>query len=142
VFGPTRDVRPYLWAADAFVFPSQREGMPNAVLEALATGLPLVLSDIAPHRELLAQHPAARARLHVVDDPGSLRAELAGCVADAPAAADRSARATLAPAFGPAAVAARYVAVYREALGAGPPLAAGPAAAASSSSPTAVPDPS
>jgi len=42
-----------LQEADVFVNPSAGEGLPNAVLEAMACGLPLVLSDIGPHRELV-----------------------------------------------------------------------------------------
>lgn len=38
--------------ADAFAFPSRTEGMPNALLEALAFGLPAVASDIPSCREL------------------------------------------------------------------------------------------
>lgn len=39
--------------ARAFVNPSELEGMPLTVLEALAHGLACVVSDIAPHREVL-----------------------------------------------------------------------------------------
>src|SRR5207245_5658580 len=45
----------YLAAGDIFVFPSKFEGMPNALLEAMAGALPVVVSDIPPHRELI-QH--------------------------------------------------------------------------------------
>lgn len=51
--GKHADVRPALWAADVFVSSSASEGMPNAVMEAMATGLPCVISDIPAHRELL-----------------------------------------------------------------------------------------
>jgi glycosyltransferase involved in cell wall biosynthesis len=36
------DVRPYIGAADLIVLPTRREGMPNAVLEAAAMGVPCV----------------------------------------------------------------------------------------------------
>jgi glycosyltransferase involved in cell wall biosynthesis len=49
--GSCPDVRPWMRAADLQVAPSLSEGMPNAVLEAMAMGLPLVLSDIPGHRE-------------------------------------------------------------------------------------------
>ena len=38
--------------ADVFVSTSNGEGLPVAVLEAMAAGCPVILSDIPPHREL------------------------------------------------------------------------------------------
>lgn len=39
--------------ADVFAFPSRDEGMPNAVLEAMASGLPIVATRIAGSEELV-----------------------------------------------------------------------------------------
>lgn len=39
--------------ADLFVFPSYQEGMPAALMEAMAAGLPCVVSDIRGNRELI-----------------------------------------------------------------------------------------
>jgi glycosyltransferase involved in cell wall biosynthesis len=46
--GEVPDVRPYLRAAKAFVFPSWAEGLPNALLEAMAMGLACVATGIGP----------------------------------------------------------------------------------------------
>jgi glycosyltransferase involved in cell wall biosynthesis len=49
--GHREDVPEILAAADLFVFPSFYEGLPGAVIEAMALGLPIVASDIQPVRE-------------------------------------------------------------------------------------------
>jgi glycosyltransferase involved in cell wall biosynthesis len=46
------DIPDLLAAAGVMIFPSLREGLPGAVLEAAAAGLPVLASDIAPHREI------------------------------------------------------------------------------------------
>lgn len=51
-----RDDLPSLYqSADVFVFPSYDEGMPNVVLEALASGLPIVATKIAGNDQLVLQ---------------------------------------------------------------------------------------
>jgi starch synthase (maltosyl-transferring) len=53
VAGWRADVPEVLGASDLLVLPSEWEGMPNVVLEAMATGLPVVASDVEGIRELL-----------------------------------------------------------------------------------------
>lgn len=46
---------PYIYQnADIFVFPSIREGMPVALIEAMAAGLPCIVSNIRGNRELIS----------------------------------------------------------------------------------------
>lgn len=59
--------------ADAFVSMSRCEGRPNVVLEAMACGCPLVVSDIPAHREILDEHTALFAG---PDDPEEAAAAL------------------------------------------------------------------
>lgn len=51
--GELKDVRPWLAASDALVFPSYREGFPNVVIEAGAMGLPSIVTDINGSREII-----------------------------------------------------------------------------------------
>lgn len=49
------DVRTYYHALDCYVSASEAEGMPNSVLEAMASGLPVVLSDIPGQVDLVRE---------------------------------------------------------------------------------------
>jgi len=51
--GFQRDVRPVLAALDVFVLPSRWEGLPLAALEAMAAGLPVVVTDVPGSRDLI-----------------------------------------------------------------------------------------
>ncbi|MQC26796.1 MAG: glycosyltransferase family 1 protein [Chloroflexi bacterium] len=74
-------------AANLFVYPSRHEGMPNALLEAMASGLPAVASRIAGNEELaldgktglLVQGedvPALRAALKRLLEDAALREQM------------------------------------------------------------------
>lgn len=49
------DVRPFLAASDALVFPSYREGFPNVVMQAGAMGLPSIVTDINGCNEIIRE---------------------------------------------------------------------------------------
>jgi len=53
--GPQKDVAPFYGAADAFALPTLYDPFPNAALEALACGLPLLVSDTCGTAELITE---------------------------------------------------------------------------------------
>lgn len=50
--GNTERMVDYLRASDYYISTSKSEGLPNGVLEAMAIGLPVLLSDIPQHKEI------------------------------------------------------------------------------------------
>jgi glycosyltransferase involved in cell wall biosynthesis len=51
LLGRVDDPRELLWASDAFVMPSLKEGLGVSALEAMATALPVIASDVGGLRE-------------------------------------------------------------------------------------------
>ena len=51
--GKKKNVVPFLQHSDIFVSASDSEGLPNAVLESIACGCHVILSDIPQHREIV-----------------------------------------------------------------------------------------
>ena len=71
VVGFVDNVGEYMRAADTFVSASLTEGCPNVVMEAMACGLPVVLSDISPHREIL-EYDGRAGLMFATNDTASL----------------------------------------------------------------------
>ncbi|MDH5380085.1 MAG: glycosyltransferase, partial [Cyclobacteriaceae bacterium] len=59
LLGHRTDVEQLLAAADVFVFPSRFEGLPGALIEAAAAGLPIIASDIPNNREVAGENKNA-----------------------------------------------------------------------------------
>jgi glycosyltransferase involved in cell wall biosynthesis len=78
--GHCEDVAARLAAADIFVLPSRSEAFPNAVLEAMAAGLPIVASGVGGVGELLEE--GRTGMLVPPDDPGSLADRLSALMAE------------------------------------------------------------
>jgi len=68
--GYDSDPLPWLAAADVFVLPSLFEGLPGALIEAMAAGLPCVASDIPGNRDLIQDGKTGL--LVPVKDPAAL----------------------------------------------------------------------
>ncbi|MBD2067950.1 glycosyltransferase family 4 protein [Leptolyngbya sp. FACHB-671] len=68
--GQTSEVSEWLSLADAFVLPSLYEGLPLALMEAMAAGLPCLATDIDGNQELL--HQGENGWLCQVRDPKAL----------------------------------------------------------------------
>lgn len=80
LLGYRQDVPALLRAADIFVLPSHREGMPRSIIEAMLSGLPVVATDIRGAREEVVDGETGR--LVPVNDPAALAAALGALIQD------------------------------------------------------------
>jgi glycosyltransferase involved in cell wall biosynthesis len=87
--GRRLDIPDLLQASDLFVFPSETEGLSNAVIEAALVGLPIVACDIGGAREIVLDGKGAY--LVPCRQPQALAAEIAR-VLDQPDEARRRAQ--------------------------------------------------
>ena len=70
--GTVTDTVNFLSQLDVYISASTYEGLPNSVLEALASGLPCVLSNIDAHREMAVLNPDASIYFFEPNDLNSL----------------------------------------------------------------------
>lgn len=109
------DVLPAYGAADVFVLPSYREGMPNALLEAASVGLPVIATDINGCNEIV--EPGHTGLLVRPKDAASLTtAMLALSASDVRAAMGHNARDRIVADFEHATFCDRLVRFYNEVL--------------------------
>lgn len=76
VLGSVKDVNKWLGCADYYISASTAEGLPNAVIEAMACGLPAVLSDIGPHKEVAKYNPLSSSLFSLGED-GAIESAIA-----------------------------------------------------------------
>jgi glycosyltransferase involved in cell wall biosynthesis len=112
---PEQELWAWMKRAAVFVSVSFHEGQPNAVVEAMACGSPLVVSDISSHREFLDAETAALVNPR---DPDTIARAIQESLDDPSLAKDRAAKARVQAAeWSQAGIAAQYAHLYGEIIG-------------------------
>jgi glycosyltransferase involved in cell wall biosynthesis len=116
LLGRRTDVPDLLEAADVFVLPSRSEGQPNALIEAMAMGVPAVATRVGGVPEIARD--GRDAVLVEADDPAALARACASLLASPPRrqALSASASTRARSEFGVLSMARRYQALYQEVL--------------------------
>ena len=114
LLGRVDDPREILWASDLFAMPSLKEGLGVAALEAMASGLPVIASDVGGLREVVED-----GRSGIVVPPANARAIASAIERLADSAELRSqmgaaARVRVVENYSIETMAARTLALYRE----------------------------
>lgn len=112
--GTTHDVQDYFRAADVFVLPSRREGLPVALLEAMACGLPCVASLLPGATDTIIAN-GGNGLLVPPGDAFALADHVARVLQDTALASalGAAARETIAARFANTDVAGQWLAAYR-----------------------------
>jgi glycosyltransferase involved in cell wall biosynthesis len=113
LLGETGQPAEVLRAADVFVLPSVAEGMSNALLEAMATGLPCLASKIGGNEDLIDE--GVSGHLLSPHEPNAWAEAIVGVLSDPARAATlgRAALKSVESRYALPAVVSQYVALYR-----------------------------
>ena len=115
--GERGDVPDVMRGLDCFVLPSLVEGISNTILEAMASGLPVLATDVGGNRDLV--EPGVTGELVAAGDVGALAAALAAFAADPARSAEfgRAGRHAVESRFSLPAMVQSYERVYERLLG-------------------------
>ncbi|MDM4765394.1 glycosyltransferase family 4 protein [Pelomonas sp. SE-A7] len=111
---PHAEIERWMNAADFLVQGSQRESTGYSVIEALACGLPLLVTDIPAFRALAGPEPVGR--LWRAGDPYALHAALLALAGRPPSALRQAARQRFESELSPQALGRRLVSIYEDLL--------------------------
>jgi glycosyltransferase involved in cell wall biosynthesis len=114
--GEVTNVLDHLFASDIFILPSRAEGISNALLEAMALGLPCLATDVAGNRVLIKNEQ--NGLLVKMDDALALGGAINRLANDCllRRKLGQAARQTVEDQYDIIAVAARYISLYRKLL--------------------------
>ncbi|MFD2632137.1 glycosyltransferase family 4 protein [Idiomarina piscisalsi] len=114
--GRVTNVHDYLAASDCFVSVSLAEGMPNAALEAMATGLPVILSDIPPHKEIFELNSNIGSQFRL-NEPDELVSKLKSMISDNRDSYTAALSEIIESELSADVMASRYMSLYKSILG-------------------------
>jgi glycosyltransferase involved in cell wall biosynthesis len=114
--GSTEQVFEYLQKADVFILPSRAEGLSNALLEAMACGLPVITSNIPANIEVIEHE--RNGLLFTVEDSKSLADAVTSLInsTELRERLGKAARQTVEKQYGLGTIADRYISLYQEML--------------------------
>lgn len=110
----SHDIGLYYQCANALILPSLKEGLPNVVLEAMASGLPCVAARASGSRELIMEGETGFTYAH--GDVAEMARALKCCLSAAGEEMGRKARQLAEERYSIQAITDRYVALYGQLL--------------------------
>lgn len=114
--GHVHNVHQYLQVSDIFVLPTEREGLPNSLLEAMSCGLPCIATKLPPTLDII--HDGNDGLLFEYQDEVQLAEHITRLLNDdaLKKAIGKAARETMLGRFSLSAIADRYIQLYEELL--------------------------